>query len=821
MKKVSRQISGSIIATALLVAPLGTLLPSQAYAAGEYVTLSTFSGHAGSVIQVSGGNFLPNEVLTVFSGQNLGTVSATSNAYGQFGPISYTIPLSSSGSLPISVVGGTETANNSFYVQPYNPEIKLSSSAATPFTPIQISGSGFMPAETVEITLGSLVVSAKADVNGAFQGSSVTVPNITAGTQKVVATGSSSAASAVGFLYVNGFYASVSPSASYLIPGQSLSFSGSGFAPNEDILVTKNINGTQLRVAAFSTLPDGSFKKAGAFVISASEASQTSVYNLVGQTSLASGKVSVSVGTLNPLLSLSDYYLIPGTTYTASVSGFLAGENVRLKQDMKELATVTADSSGSAQFKGLIFPISPAASLTFTAVGVTSAASASASVTVGQFHPFASVDNSYATPGTLITFTGGGFAPAEHVSLNVGSIADVAVTVADRLGKISGQFTMPKSAASDGATSLILTGTYGEAPLSVSLTAAPFLTQLVPNDFYPTGGKLVTFYGIGFAPGENVSFKQGTQQIGINTVDKTGKVGFQVRIPYGGAGVTYVATGEMSMTPATVTVGVAAFQPNVSFSSYFGVGGAPITLIGSGFAPQESVDLTWAGSSLGSLNTDAKGNFSVSGSVPFGKAGPKIFTATGVVSNTTASATFTQAVFSAYMSLSSYYGTGGSPITVNANGFVPNEVLDFNWDGTDLGTINADGKGGLKVSGSVPYGTAGDKLFTITGKTSGAVTTSTFTIAPSYVTLQLDTYVGAPGSAIIFIGTGYLPGETINVMTDRTSGVVYSFKADMHGAFHDSGYIVPTGFAKGNLTVSVTGVNSMTSTAITFYVTGK
>ena len=95
------------------------------------------------------------------------------------------------------------------------------------------------------------------------------------------------------------------------------------------------------------------------------------------------------------------------------------------------------------------------------------------------------------------------------------------------------------------------------------------------------------------------------------------------------------------------------------------------------------------------------------------------------------------------------------------------------------------------------------------------------TVAPVYTSLELSQYAGAPGSAVTFIGTGYLPNEPVQVTTDRTgSAAVATFTADVSGHFTNSSYTIPINFTEGNLTFTVTGTHSFDTKNVVYYVTG-
>jgi hypothetical protein len=139
-----------------------------------------------------------------------------------------------------------------------------------------------------------------------------------------------------------------------------------------------------------------------------------------------------------------------------------------------------------------------------------------------------------------------------------------------------------------------------------------------------------------------------------------------------------------------------------------------------------------------------------------------------------------------------------------------------------FGTANTDASGNLTYSGTVPYGPAGALVINAVGTGSGASATASMTRPQIYTNLQLGSYAGAPGTAIDFIGSGYLPNETITITTDRTGTTpVFSFTADVSGSFNNSGYIVPSTWTGGPLVLTAVGNHSYAPTSITYYVTGK
>jgi hypothetical protein len=178
-----------------------------------------------------------------------------------------------------------------------------------------------------------------------------------------------------------------------------------------------------------------------------------------------------------------------------------------------------------------------------------------------------------------------------------------------------------------------------------------------------------------------------------------------------------------------------------------------------------------------------------------------------------------------WMTLSTYWASGGSPLTVFGHNFASGESVAImsgsaGPTSTALGTATADDTGSFTANLSVPFQASGAATIFATGALSGSTAQSTMTVAPTYTDLQLARYYGAPGDHIEFIGHGYIPNEPITVTTDRTGSTqVASFTADASGNFDDSSFVIPNGFAPGNLVLTVTGAHSFSSKDITIYVT--
>ena len=888
-----------------------------AHAAGEYLTLSSYSGSAGSVIQVGGGNFAPNAAISIYSGTAaVNTVAATADASGNFGPIAYTVPIVGTGGLPINAVAGIETAGNSFYVQPLFPTLTLSTGSANPYSSFTASASGFLAYENVKVALAGTVIQVKADSQGALSDVSLTVPNVPAGTQTVTAAGQISGATATGYLYVNGFYPSVSPSSYYLLPGQTLSFNGSGFANGETVDVAQLDGTTATAAGSFVVASDGSFKAAGSVTIPYSLAGKFANYSLTGETSKAGAITGATVGQFFANVSPSAFYIMPGASESFSGTGFAAGETITVTSgtNSKVLGTITADITGSFKAAGaLTIPFSAAGTTpTYHFAGSQSLTTTDVSVTVGQLFPQISPSGYYLMPGEPLTFSGSGFAPGETVAVTQGQDAAVLETLtADEMGVFTdaGTLTVPFNYAGTSPTYHFL-GSLSLSKSDLQLTVGQLQPELSPSSYYLLPGSKFSATATGFAIGEKVDLTIGGTALETAKVGEMGNVDFtDLTFPTSTkASLDLVATGETSLATSTVSVSVGQYFPFASSSSYYAQPGTKVTISGGGFAPNDNVILTLGAAdatvtdttdemgnlkpvtvsvpnatgpsnqvnivissigaspvtvgltlapfmtqlspstyyatpgtsvtlsgsgflpgemvnliqdktALGNATADLKGAVSFTQILPFA-ATSATYTATGVTTATPSTVTIGLSAFNAGLTLSAYYAQGGSAETISGAGYVPGESVVVTWDGAAVSTITADTMGNFSLPTTVPYADGGNKKVVATGSTSMATASTTFTQATIYVSLQLGSYAGAPGTAVTFVGTGYMPGETVDITTDRITGIVAHFKADSSGSFTDSSYIVPVSFTPGTLGLTATGEHSLNAQSITYYVTG-
>ena len=440
---------------------------SSSTASAPFVTLDTFSGPPGATVNVSGGNFAPSETVEIMFGSISGKMAATTTARGDslFGPVAVTIPTSSTqGPLDIVAVGASSSASayNSYYVVPLMPAITATSTSDAPGSMMYVSGTGFMDNETVAISLAGASTTAVANGSGGFSSAALTIPAVGAagGSETLTATGLSSGATATASFYVGGFYPTVTASSYFAVPGSTVSFSGSGWEPNEPVRMAEDGNASSSTIIAADGT--GAFADKGATMIPAGIAASSTTFTFVGASSTASTSVTVGIGALYPYLSLSQYFLQRGNSFTVSGSGFAPDEPVAVSTYGNGTATATADASGTFANAGpFMVPLSASSSMAISATGARSGATASTTLSIGD-----------AVARQLSSST-------LSVSLIVLNTAGGAATPSDFTVAVSGANAASSSFAGSAASTTVTVT--GDTDFTVTAAAAPSSTAIVAD----------------------------------------------------------------------------------------------------------------------------------------------------------------------------------------------------------------------------------------------------------------------------------------------------------------------------------------------------
>jgi hypothetical protein len=174
------------------------------------LTLDRGTANPGSLVQVRGAGYGPNEIVKLIFGSTL-VLAVRTGSSGQFGPVGITIPTNTvPGSYPITAIGGTTNASKTvaIVIVAFTPTLALSPFIATPDTLVSVTGHGFAPNEIVTLALngGALLThpgTIKTNSDGAFVAAFNVPDTALSGANTVTASGATSRASANASLTVS------------------------------------------------------------------------------------------------------------------------------------------------------------------------------------------------------------------------------------------------------------------------------------------------------------------------------------------------------------------------------------------------------------------------------------------------------------------------------------------------------------------------------------------------------------------------------------------------------------------------------------------
>ena len=251
---------------------------------------------------------------------------------------------------------------------------------------------------------------------------------------------------------------------------------------------------------------------------------------------------------------------------------------------------------------------------------------------------------------------------------------------------------------------------------------------------------------------ESRSFSR-TERIGVGSVVLTLALALAALVM---APATALGQGTGTATPVASTspTTVPSTSPALSLSATSGVANTSITANGSGFQPNETVDVSFNGQPVGQPTVNSGGSFSLSFKVPNLNPGDYGVMAKGRASNSTASATFTIKPGGATLTFNPAQAAPGASVQVTGMGFEPGESVQLAFNGPVVATEQADTNGQVTFTFTVPATLApGQYGVTATGETSKVVVNTTYTLvagpAPAATTAPAATATPAPAATAV------------------------------------------------------------------------
>ena len=351
----------------------------------------------GGQVSVQGSGFDPGAAVEVRllakrSSQGTKVAMGKTNKYGSLAT-EFNMPQSMNGSGAI-VVAQESGSSKSATAQLVTPTGAASMSivgkaAGQPGNTATVSATGFGPGEKVNVFWGRMsgapAASLTADGSGSISRASVPVGLAPVGSTTMVLVGTKTHATATAPYQMLGLYPSTTPHPYAVLAGKVLTYSGSGFAPGEQVLIYLNGSGGTPALSVQAN-PGGGFTTS--FVVPFGLTGKQTL-TAVGAQSRASVSTGFTVLPYAPAVQASTYGAMPGTSISFYAKGFAANEVVEIylgrgQGSSGQLVTAfRVNAQGNAAAAGrYIIPGNAQNTLDFTLVGQTSGGSGVAKVSV-------------------------------------------------------------------------------------------------------------------------------------------------------------------------------------------------------------------------------------------------------------------------------------------------------------------------------------------------------------------------------------------------------------------------------------------------------
>jgi hypothetical protein len=366
-----------------LAGPLVTLNPGIAQPGGQ-VALNGYGFDAGSTVDIvlSQGGQKSGTTVGEFRIDREGNLSAQLTMPDSLGSGTVTITAQQRNSTKLAVA---EAATSSEV-----GHASVAPESGKPGDTIQVSARGFSPREKLNVHWGSLsgkpAAVLEADSAGSLSQASVPVGFQPSGSATVMLVGAKSGTTATAAFYMQALYPGAATQPYSLKAGETLTLTGSGFAPKERVQVFLNASsGEPLMVASADS--QGNFDGPALKVPFGLKGEQRVV--MLGELSRASVTSGFAVLPYTPSVQPSTYGGAPGTSFSFFAKGFAPGEVVLVRLHRTPggpgelVSAFRVDDEGEAGAAGS-YQISAGDSgtLRFSLVGRRSNGKASASVRV-------------------------------------------------------------------------------------------------------------------------------------------------------------------------------------------------------------------------------------------------------------------------------------------------------------------------------------------------------------------------------------------------------------------------------------------------------
>jgi len=268
----------------------------------------------------------------------------------------------------------------------------ISDETGRPGDTVTVTAQGFDPGEDVRVYWGGIAgepaMTLKADKSGNVGRTGIRVGVGAMGNNTLFLIGAESKVAATAPFQILGLYPTVKVAPYAVKPGDRVSFSGSGFAPDERVLVYVNAPG-DVPVMTIAANDQGSINGPGFRVPFGLKGKQSLIF--IGDQSRATVNTGFSVLDYTPAVRPSAYGGLPGTVISFYATGFAPKEAVHVfvgggSGGQGELVSAfRVDEKGSASAAGhYLVPGDASNELTFTLRGARSGGTATVTIAIDK-----------------------------------------------------------------------------------------------------------------------------------------------------------------------------------------------------------------------------------------------------------------------------------------------------------------------------------------------------------------------------------------------------------------------------------------------------
>jgi hypothetical protein len=590
--------------------------------------------------------------------------------------------------LPSSLAFATGVAS----AQPV-PRLQLSRATVGAGDVVVVTGTNFTPNDLATTTLplsvtgGQRTIGASAPINAAGMFTAdVTVPIDAMPGQYTLRTQDSHGKAATRAV-------TVLPRAELVVGGKAQTITvgsghnfyivGSGFAPQETVHITATFalnNGNTVTVSK-TTTADASGKIAE-MLITVPGNVKMGTYKLTatGASSGHSATASIVVA-YHPSISLNTSSVRPGGTVTVTGSGFAPYSRVTISLPLTRTngtsltlaKTVIASAAGNVSARFTLPVAIRTGSYRVSAHGATSGLTVARAYVV-SLAPSITAHPASITPGGKISLTGTGF--SANVSIAVQTTVNLygggSRTISTRVttnaqGNFTTSLTVPTNAAA-GKLTILAQGP--NRKLSTTTSVARLATSLSVSPAAVMPGGTVRITGAHYPANDTVQIAVGVTTIGgqhstltlTAHANASGAFAAILHVPSTITGGAYTVTAKSATSgrSPSARLTVTTLKTSIVASPAAAAPGTQVTVNGFGFAADEAVTLTWSGTTVGTVTTDAHGAFSTHITVPSSSASGKftITAASAAGRKATASLTVNRQITTHEYFASFYTGSG-------------------------------------------------------------------------------------------------------------------------------------------------------------------